>query len=73
MRRPSKFEAYLIELSLILIYIDAWFTCRNYFMEALEAISPPLNADQKRKADEILERVKRNMRLQLLCFSVKEP
>lgn len=42
-------------------------------MEALEAISPPLNADQKRKADEILERVKRNMRLQLLCFSVKEP
>ncbi|XP_017858063.1 PREDICTED: exocyst complex component 2 [Drosophila arizonae] len=48
-------------------------TAKNYFMEALEAISPPLNGEQKRKADEILERVKRNMRLQLLCFAVKEP
>jgi len=46
---------------------------RNYFMEALEAINPPLSGEQKRKADEILERVKRNMRLQLLCFSVKDP
>ncbi|XP_016945210.2 exocyst complex component 2 [Drosophila suzukii] len=48
-------------------------TAKNYFMEALEAINPPLSGEQKRKADEILERVKRNMRLQLLCFSVKEP
>ncbi|XP_068145979.1 exocyst complex component 2 [Drosophila tropicalis] len=48
-------------------------TAKNYFLEALEAINPPLNGEQKRKADEILERVKRNMRLQLLCFSVKEP
>ncbi|XP_064542046.1 exocyst complex component 2 [Drosophila montana] len=48
-------------------------TAKNYFMEALEAITPPLNSEQKRKADEILERVKRNMRLQLLCFAVKEP
>ncbi|KAL7741108.1 hypothetical protein ACLKA6_018141 [Drosophila palustris] len=48
-------------------------TAKNYFLEALEAISPPLNGEQKRKADEILERVKRNMRLQLLCFSVKDP
>ncbi|KAH8410483.1 hypothetical protein KR215_008781 [Drosophila sulfurigaster] len=48
-------------------------TAKNYFLEALEAISPPLNGEQKRKADDILERVKRNMRLQLLCFAVKEP
>lgn len=48
-------------------------TAKNYFMEALEAINPPLSGEQKRKADEILERVKRNMRLQLLCFSVKDP
>ncbi|KAH8263051.1 hypothetical protein KR044_003759 [Drosophila immigrans] len=48
-------------------------TAKNYFLEALEAISPPLNGEQKRKADEILERVKRNMRLQLLCFAVKDP
>ncbi|XP_017047511.1 exocyst complex component 2 [Drosophila ficusphila] len=48
-------------------------TAKNYFMEALEAINPPLSSEQKRKADEILERVKRNMRLQLLCFSVKDP
>ncbi|KAI8042191.1 exocyst complex component 2 [Drosophila gunungcola] len=48
-------------------------TAKNYFMEALEAINPPLSGEQKRKADDILERVKRNMRLQLLCFSVKDP
>ncbi|XP_017004132.2 exocyst complex component 2 [Drosophila takahashii] len=48
-------------------------TAKNYFMEALEAINPPLSGEQKRKADEILERVKRNMRLQLLCFSVRDP
>ncbi|XP_030384774.1 exocyst complex component 2 [Scaptodrosophila lebanonensis] len=47
-------------------------TAKNYFLEALEAINPPLNAEQKRKADEILGHVKHNMRLQLLCFGVKD-
>ncbi|TMW54856.1 hypothetical protein DOY81_000089 [Sarcophaga bullata] len=48
-------------------------TGRNYFLEALEAINPPLNPDQQKQADEILERVKDCMRLQLMCFTVKEP
>lgn len=42
-------------------------------MEALEAINPPLNPEQQKQADEILERVKDKMKLQLMCFSVKEP
>lgn len=46
---------------------------RNYFLEALEAINPPLNHEQIRKADEILEKVKQSMKLQLMCFSVKDP
>ncbi|GBP12977.1 Exocyst complex component 2 [Eumeta japonica] len=48
-------------------------TGRNYFLEALEAINPPLDADQNKKADEILERVKDRMKLQLMCFIVKDP
>ncbi|XP_014092975.2 exocyst complex component 2 [Bactrocera oleae] len=48
-------------------------TGKNYFLEALEAIKPPLNGEQLRKSDEILERVKTCMKLQLMCFSVKDP
>ncbi|XP_037957649.1 exocyst complex component 2 [Teleopsis dalmanni] len=48
-------------------------TGKNYFMEALEAINPPLDSAQLKKADEILEHAKQNMRLQLMCFSVKDP
>ncbi|XP_013098613.2 exocyst complex component 2 [Stomoxys calcitrans] len=48
-------------------------TGRNYFLEALEAINPPLNAEQLKQADEILERVKSRMKLQLMCFFVKDP
>ncbi|XP_061397628.1 exocyst complex component 2 [Musca vetustissima] len=48
-------------------------TGRNYFLEALEAINPPLNAEQIKQADEILERVKERMKLQLMCFFVNEP
>lgn len=42
-------------------------------MEALEAINPPLNSEQIKKADEILDQVKERMKLQLMCFAVKEP
>lgn len=42
-------------------------------MEALEAINPPLNTEQIRQADEILESVKERMKLQLMCFFVNEP
>lgn len=48
-------------------------TAKNYFLEALEAIKPPLNAEQLKKSNEILERVKTCMKLQLMCFSVKDP
>ncbi|XP_017477844.1 PREDICTED: exocyst complex component 2 [Rhagoletis zephyria] len=48
-------------------------TGKNYFLEALEAIKPPLNSEQLKKSDEILERVKKCMKLQLMCFSVKDP
>uniref|UniRef100_A0A1A9V874 Exocyst complex component 2 n=1 Tax=Glossina austeni TaxID=7395 RepID=A0A1A9V874_GLOAU len=48
-------------------------TGRNYFMEALEAINPPLSSEQIKKADEILDQVKERMKLQLMCFAVKEP
>lgn len=47
-------------------------TGRNYFLEALEAINPPLDSEQLAKADEILKEVKQRMRLQLMCFAAKE-
>lgn len=42
-------------------------------MEALDAITPPLDAGQLQQADEILQKVKDNMKLQLMCFTVCDP
>lgn len=49
------------------------YVLRNYFLEALEAINPPLDGEQHKQANDILERIKEHMKLQLMCFSVKDP
>ena len=69
----KKFVQSLVSIQIKLNFNYKKILFRNYFLEALEAINPPLNSDQQKQADEILDRVKDRMRLQLMCFSVKEP
>lgn len=47
-------------------------TAKSFFREALEVI-PQLQPEQVRHVNEVVNNVKRDMKLQLMCFSIANP
>lgn len=47
-------------------------TAKTFFSEALEAI-PQLSQEGERQAAQILQTIKNDMKLQLMCFSIQNP